>query len=42
MSERLPAQLEASAILRLAESQGGFGAVLAKGERDAGDRKSVV
>lgn len=36
MSERLPAQLEASAILRLAESQGGFGAVLAKGERDAG------
>lgn len=36
MSERLPVQLEASAILRLAESQGGFGAVLAKGERDAG------
>ncbi|MCZ8136995.1 MAG: DUF1491 family protein [Porphyrobacter sp.] len=36
MSTRLPAQLEASAILRLAESQGGFGAVLAKGERDAG------
>lgn len=36
MSERLPAQLEASAILRLAESQGGFGTVLAKGERDAG------
>lgn len=36
MSERLPAQLEASAILRLAESQGGFGAVLARGERDAG------
>ena len=36
MSTRLPAQLEASAILRLADSQGGFGAVLAKGERDAG------
>jgi hypothetical protein len=36
MSTRLPAQLEASAILRLAESQGCFGAVLAKGERDAG------
>lgn len=36
MSARLPAHLEASAILRLAESQGGFGAVLAKGERDAG------
>ena len=36
MSERLPAHLEASAILRLAESQGGFATVLAKGERDAG------
>ncbi len=36
MSERLPAHLEVSAILRLAESRGGFGAVLAKGERDAG------
>ncbi len=36
MSARLPAHLEASAILRLAESQGGFAAVLAKGERDAG------
>jgi hypothetical protein len=36
VSTRLPAQLEASAILRLAESQGGFAAVLAKGERDAG------
>ena len=33
---RLPAHLEASAILRLAESQGGFATVLAKGERDAG------
>ena len=36
MSERLPAHLEVSAILRLAESQGGFATVLAKGERDAG------
>ena len=36
MSQRLPAHLEASAILRLAESQGGFATVLAKGERDAG------
>ncbi|MFM7402777.1 MAG: DUF1491 family protein [Erythrobacter sp.] len=36
MQERLPAHLEASAILRLAESQGGFATVLAKGERDAG------
>ncbi len=36
MSARLPAHLEASAILRLAESQGGYATVLAKGERDAG------
>lgn len=36
MEARLPAHLEASAILRLAESQGGFAAVLAKGEHDAG------
>lgn len=36
MDTRLPAHLEAGAILRLAESQGGFGMVLAKGERDAG------
>lgn len=36
MSERLPAHLEVSAILRLAESQGGFATVLGKGERDSG------
>lgn len=36
VSDRLPAHLEASAILRLAESQGGYATVLAKGERDAG------
>jgi hypothetical protein len=36
MSDRLPAHLEVSAILRLAESQGGYGTVLAKGEHDAG------
>lgn len=36
MSQRLPAHLEVSAILRLAESLGGFATVLAKGERDAG------
>ena len=36
MSTRLPAHLEVGAILRLAESRGGFGTVLAKGERDAG------
>lgn len=36
MDARLPAHLEAGAILRLAETHGGFGTVLAKGERDAG------
>lgn len=36
MEGRLPAHLEASAIIRLAEAQGGFATVLAKGERDAG------
>ena len=36
MDRRLPAHLEAAAIVRLAESLGGFAAVLAKGERDAG------
>ncbi|MEQ5788125.1 DUF1491 family protein [Erythrobacter sp. NFXS35] len=36
MSTRLPAHLEAGAIMRLAETQGGFATVLAKGERDAG------
>jgi hypothetical protein len=36
VDERLPAHLEAAAIIRLAESQGGFATVLAKGERDAG------
>jgi len=36
LSARLPAHLEAGAILRLAESQGGYATVLAKGERDAG------
>ncbi len=36
MNDRLPAHLEATAIIRLAESLGGFGTVLAKGERDAG------
>jgi hypothetical protein len=36
MDDRLPAHLEVAAILRLAETLGGFGAVLARGERDAG------
>ncbi|QPC98710.1 DUF1491 family protein [Qipengyuania soli] len=33
---RLPAHLEVSALLRLVESNGGFAAVLQRGERDAG------
>ncbi len=36
MSARLPAHLEVAGLLRLAESLGGFGMVLEKGERDAG------
>lgn len=36
MDERLPAHLEAAAILRMAESHGGFGTVIEKGERDSG------
>lgn len=42
MDARLPAHLEAGAILRLAESQGGFGTVLAKGEHDAGTILIVI
>ena len=36
MTARLPAHLEVSAMIRLAETQGGSGMVLSKGERDAG------
>lgn len=36
MNGRLPAHVEAGAILRLSESLGGYATVLAKGERDAG------
>lgn len=37
MSEgRLPAHLEVAALIRAAEAAGGFAAVLARGERDAG------
>jgi hypothetical protein len=39
---RLPAHLEVAAIRRLAESQGGFATVLAKGERDAGTIVLVI
>lgn len=36
MDARLPAHLEVSALIRQAQAQGGFAAVLAKGEREAG------
>lgn len=36
MSERLPAHLEVSGLIRLVESRGGSAMVLAKGEHDAG------
>ncbi len=36
MTTRLPAHLEVSSLIRLAESHGGTAMVLAKGERDAG------
>lgn len=36
MSARLPAALEVSALIRLADAAGGFGMVLRKGEPDAG------
>jgi hypothetical protein len=42
MEARLPAHLEVSAIRRIAESQGGFATVLAKGERDAGTIAVVI
>ena len=36
MDSRLPAHLEVSSLLRHIGAEGGFGAVLAKGEREAG------
>lgn len=36
MAERLPAHLEAMAIIRRAQSEGGFAAVLRKGDPDRG------
>lgn len=33
---RLPAHLEVAGLIRAAEAAGGFGTVIAKGERDAG------
>jgi hypothetical protein len=36
VSDRLPAHLEVAGIIRAVEGAGGFAAVVAKGERDAG------
>ena len=36
MSERLPAHVEAAALLRRAEAEGGFGTILKKGDPDRG------
>jgi hypothetical protein len=36
MDSRLPAHLEVSGLIRAVEAAGGFAAVIAKGERDAG------
>ena len=36
MVERLPAQLEATGLLRRAEAEGGFGTILKRGDKDRG------
>ncbi|MGX7896170.1 DUF1491 family protein [Tsuneonella sp. HG222] len=36
MDDRLPAHLEVSGLIRAVDAAGGFGTVIAKGERDAG------
>jgi hypothetical protein len=36
MTERLPAHLEAAGLLRQAEAEGGFGAILKRGDPDRG------
>ena len=36
MAERLPAQLEATALIRRAEAEGGFGTIIKRGDNDRG------
>lgn len=36
MASRIPAHLEVSGLIRAVQAEGGFAAVIAKGERDAG------
>ncbi len=42
MTERLPAHLEATALVRRAEAEGGFGAVLRKGDPDRGSLILII
>ena len=42
MGARLPAQLEVSGLVRLAQAAGGFAAVLRRGEREAGTILIVI
>jgi len=36
LTARLPAKIEVSALLRLVQAEGGFGAIIARGDPDAG------
>ncbi|MFC0206216.1 DUF1491 family protein [Novosphingobium soli] len=42
MDDRLPAHLEVAGLIRRIGAEGGFGTVLAKGERDAGTILAVL
>jgi hypothetical protein len=42
MAERLPAHVEAAALMRRAEAEGGFAAVLRKGDPDRGALTLIV
>jgi hypothetical protein len=42
MAERLPAHVEAAALIRRAEAEGGFAAVLRKGDPDRGALTLIV
>lgn len=42
MDARLPAQLEVTGMIRLAQAEGGFAAVLQRGEREAGTILVVI
>ncbi len=42
MAERLPAQLEASGLIRQAEAEGGFGTILKRGDPDRGALVLIV